>query len=140
MCANDVPLLVVQKHVHAIEIFRPFHKFLLNFCVANRCAVWVILHSFFFVYFRTEAKSNVKKGNTATQQLLAWCQHKTKYYEVREQISQTRNINSTSTFLVEFAKYKEHCVCTCTYPIYHYTCATFTVFEMVSLFVRESFD
>ena len=31
---------------------------------------------------RTEAKSNVKKGNTATQQLLAWCQHKTKYYEV----------------------------------------------------------
>ena len=34
-------------------------------------------------HYRAEAKSNVKKGNTATQQLLAWCQHKTKYYEVR---------------------------------------------------------
>ena len=50
-------------------------------------------------FFRTEAKSNVKKGNTATQQLLAWCQHKTKYYEVREQISQT-----TRTFCIKFAK------------------------------------
>ena len=32
---------------------------------------------------RAEAKgANFKKKEGATQQLLAWCQHKTKYYEV----------------------------------------------------------
>ena len=33
--------------------------------------------------FRGNVKpANFKKKDTATQQLLAWCQHKTKYYEV----------------------------------------------------------
>ena len=38
---------------------------------------------FFSIFFRAEAKgANFKKKDSATAQLLAWCQHKTRYYEV----------------------------------------------------------
>lgn len=32
---------------------------------------------------RVDRPATFKKKDSATQQLLAWCQHKTKYYEVR---------------------------------------------------------